>query len=230
MVRRFFAAFAVLSVMTLPSCLSNDDPSEFTFERNQEGECIPGFQVSCGCPGDGPNGVQVCTENRVFGECDCSSSSGGTGGGTGGTTGGSCTLFPDCGGCIDCFESCVCFTGGADIEGCGQQCISGGSGGTGGGVCIPEECEPSGFGLGTPCCADGQCGLDLFLGCIPRDAPGDPDPNCPLPQNFPMLPGIDQGCCTPEGVCGILTPPEIGLGCVDPRPFEQFLGPPVPCF
>ena len=212
---------ATVVVGVLTSCLSDQDPGEFEFTRNGDDvACAPGRVVSCACPGDA-DGVQECQDDGTFGACQCP----GGGGQGGSSSGGSCTLFPDCDGCEDCFASCVCQSSG-DVAGCQDKC-SGGSGGAGGaggagggpGMCVADQCPMPGFPVGSPCCTPGDaCGLTIdFLGpqCIERDQPGDPDPDCPDIQlmGFPL-----SGCCQPGGTCGVLDT-FLGLGCVDPSAF-----------
>jgi hypothetical protein len=79
-------------------------------------DCTPGRQTSCACPG-GKAGVQLCSDDGSFAECDCSGGDGGgptstttTGGGGsgasgGGGSGGTCA-GDICGGeCVDTMTS-----------------------------------------------------------------------------------------------------------------------------
>lgn len=172
------------------------------------GECVPGAQVPCACSGGG-QGAQVCNPlGTGFGACDCSGV-------------GSCTVFPDCSGCSACYETCICHSSG-DVTGCARRCANpadgGGSGGSGGGgnTCVPADCPPAPIAqIGTPCCSpNDKCGLEVSFigaGCIERDQPGTPDPDCPS-QSFS---GFNlAGCCRPDGKCGVRDT-FIGLGCVD---------------
>ncbi len=227
MFRRLLALASLLGASALmAACLSDADPGEFEF-KPEEGACIPGFQVNCGCPA-GLVGIQACTSEERFGPCECPDPITGNPGtpGTPPNTG-PCTLFPDCGGCESCFETCVCQTGGEDIDGCRELCLQAGP--TPGGSCDVGQCPPA--AVGESCCTDdGECGVNFaslapeFNGCVPRDGPGSADPSCPELAN--VLPITLPGCCTPRGVCGILEPGFIGLGCVD---IEQFLGPQQSC-
>ncbi len=215
------------------ACLSGEDPGSFEFGGTSgDVACAPGRVIACKCPASA-DGVQYCQDDGTFGACQCESSpgSGGSGGsagspGSGGSnSGGICTLFPNCDGCSDCFETCVCQTSG-DVPSCQSQCgVGGGGAGGGGGQCVPDQCPPAQVGnFATPCCAGNACGLSVSLlgpECIERDQPGSPDPDCPDQQlmGFPL-----QGCCKPNRQCGVLDS-FLGLGCVDPA---QFGAPPGP--
>lgn len=83
------------------------------------------------------------------------------------------------------------------------------------------------------CTSEGQCGHMaslLTLECLPRDAPGFPDPMCPAGTGPIALPS----CCTFEGWCGVQVD-QLGLGCVRR---SHFAGSPIlitdptdlPCF
>ena len=66
-----------------------------------------------------------------------------------------------------------------------------------------------------PCCTpDNKCGLDLaslgFGGCVEKDAPGNPDANCP-PVDITGFITLD-GCCRADGTCGSIDT-FLGLGC-----------------
>lgn len=99
-----------------------------------------------------------------------------------------------------------------------------------------------------PCCAaDNACGTDTsFLAlegggfaetCQPRNQPGAADPDCPATDPIPVPVGATtaaldpfQGCCRPNGTCGVLVNRatfggglislgDFALGCVDAAPF-----------
>ena len=161
--KSFFAALgAAGTLFVLTSCLSDEDPGPFNVEAGEGVACVKGQTQACACP-PGPDGVQTC-EGPGYGPCTCpSGGSGGTsGGGSGGTTsGGSCTLFPDCDGCVECFEGCLCQSSG-DVNGCRDICGLGGGGGSGGSG-GSGGAGGSGGGGGDPCeqCAAAQCPAEL---------------------------------------------------------------------
>ena len=93
------------------------------------------------------------------------------------------------------------------------------------GFCPPFSGEALPFpDLVQPCCtSEGQCGHTsslLTLECLPRDAPGFPDPMCPASTGPIALPS----CCTFEGWCGVQVN-QLGLGCVRR---SQFAASPIP--
>jgi hypothetical protein len=111
---------------------------------------------------------------------------------------------------------------------------SGGSAGTGGVAsitCGANTCEPvsiSGFAV-PGCCAPGdKCGIDSsgFMdggpSCTELNQPGNADQSCtdalrPEGGTGDGGPGGFQvnGCCRPDGKCGILFDQPIPLGCID---------------
>jgi hypothetical protein len=40
------------------------------FRIGGDGECVPGRQIACDCPGGG-QAIQVCQVSRTYGRCDC---------------------------------------------------------------------------------------------------------------------------------------------------------------
>jgi hypothetical protein len=145
------------------------------------GDCEPGRQTSCACPGGEQSGVQTCSDDGAWSDCDCSGA-GGTGGttsttssssttssttgsgGTGGTGGGS-------GGCAAPNELCGsdCVDTETDEDHCGEcdnACPAAAT-------CTNGECDCPGDQI--PCgteCIDGQsddencggCGHDCLTG------------------------------------------------------------------
>ena len=134
-------------------------------------------------------------------------------------------------------EACVC----KDNTTGGRRCNAAG---TGFGSCdaCPEEGSSCGarscgpvrialIGMSLPACCPprtpDECGIDvgfvarnhgLTLGCLERDAPGQPDETCPSAEVPVPEHGLltFAGCRTPEGRCGydVDVPDEINLGCV----------------
>lgn len=108
--------------------------------------------------------------------------------------------------------------GGAGSGGSGGTAGAAGTGGTGGApMCVVDECEAAPGGLPIPievCCTDEEeCGLSVSLlgdECLPRDAPGVPDSDCPSQSMGPIT---FPGCCNADGVCGVQDS-FIGLGCI----------------
>jgi hypothetical protein len=177
--------------------------------------CAPGELRGCRCDSGG-RGIQECVGNGSrFGECvNC---------------GASCTVFPNCGGCLDCFETCVCQSRG-DVEGCQETCVGQVSAGqVGGGSCTVETCPEPNLPVAQKCCTDqNQCGLSVELiggGCIAGGQPGAQDSECP-PVDLAAfgLPLTLNGCCRPNGMCGVLDT-FIGFGCADPAAFGQAFEP-----
>lgn len=98
------AVFLVLG-LALVGCSDDSGASDAA-----AGQCLPGEQVACACPGGGLTGAQVCADDgKSFGACTGCSSAGGSGGGG----------WPDGGG-----------SGGSG----GAGATGGASGGTGGGA------------------------------------------------------------------------------------------------
>jgi hypothetical protein len=105
----------------------------------------------------------------------------------------------------------------------------------------PEYCEPLMQSLSFPACctADGECGTNLgglaanTMVCYARDQPGEPHPDCPdevlaifasEPENSPLT---FEGCCKPEGVCGVSGPAPLALGCLERSLAGPLLGSPL---
>jgi hypothetical protein len=204
--RRVLAMFGLLLFGLPISCLGDDsEVEELTILP-----CAPGDQQGCRCP-DGARGVSECAGNGSgYGECT--------------KCGHSCTLYPNCGGCLDCWETCVC-QGGGNVAGCQETCLGTlGEGSSGGGSCTVDTCpDPSGVAatLVTKCCTDTNvCGLSISAlgsGCVEGNQPGNPDPSC-QPYTLPIGGIVLEGCCRPSGVCGVLDN-LAGFGCTDPAAF-----------
>ena len=118
-----------------------------------------------------------------------------------------------------------------------------GTGGSGGApttiTCGTETCQGASGGLPLqPCCAGAaqdKCGVNIpvgGLGCQEREQAGNPDQSCTdafeaaidggIPDGGFDAGGFDaggfqvEGCCRPEGVCGIVIDfGGLNLGCVD---------------
>lgn len=202
---------AALALGATPACGDEDGAYEITGTS-----CVPGYQTACACPG-GEQGAQICADDGArYLECVCPP-----------PDPGSCTLFPDCGGCSDCFETCICHSSG-DVDGCKATCAlgggagGGGGGGSGGGPanCVVDQCPaPTNPTLGQfaqKCCtAQNECGLAVSLlgpDCIAGGQEGDPDPDCPSQSLVGTL--TLAGCCRPDGKCGV-NDTLLGLGCID---------------
>jgi hypothetical protein len=110
--------------------------------------------------------------------------------------------------------------GGAGSLGTGSAGNAGGGAGSSAATGC-NDCQPQsimGFLNLNACCAkddQGQdvCGLDSTAvggpGCLPRDAPGNPDMSCPSSNMFGFT---IPGCCHPDGTCGSSLN-QAGLGC-----------------
>jgi len=200
----------VLWVLIVPSAFScaPEDDVPLPFDNRSAGlVCVPGEQRACACPGRA-TGVQVCDgDGQRLLPCDC-----------GDASSGDCTLFPNCRGCVRCFETCICH-GQGDVEGCSRTCgLS--DGGTDAGVdsggvacSLGGQCPPAPRSTTSCCTEEGRCGLVLpNLGpqCVELNQPGTVDSECP-PLEGPSfnLPG----CCRPEGHCGVLES-VLPLGCI----------------
>jgi hypothetical protein len=215
--RELLLALAAALVTAAIACAEIDDPRPFTVESGGR-DCVPGSQHQCACP-NGLAGIQVCLQDgKSFAACTCGS------GGQGGSSSGSCTLFPDCVGCADCFETCICQSSG-DVLGCKAQCVDAGGAAGSSGECFPQNCDPPPFNAGQGCCTSkGTCGYEVNIigpGCQERDQPGSEDVSCPDVM-FGQL--NLQGCCRPDEKCGLLDT-FVGLGCVDPLLLNQPAGP-----
>ncbi len=68
-----------------------------------------------------------------------------------------CTAAPDCGGCQQCFDSCVCTTG--DVQGCVAACNTSGSGGSGTGGSGTGGSGVGGSGVGGSAGVGGDPGV-----------------------------------------------------------------------
>jgi hypothetical protein len=205
--RRVLAGL-IMALFYLQACASDtEDVSELTVLP-----CSPGERRACICEAGG-RGVQTCAINGSgFGACsECSTN---------------CSRFPDCGGCVECLETCLCQSDG-DQSGCASRCAdqpsgSGGSGGSGSESCDVAACPDAGFAqIAEKCCtANNACGFSVQMlggGCIEGGQEGNPDSSCPAFQ----VPGIGislSGCCRPTGICGV-NDTFVGFGCVDPADF-----------
>ena len=84
-------------------------------------------------------------------------------------------------------------------------------------VCGGEQCRELNWMMTRTtdiplCCTeDHKCGVQL-IGCMPMDAPGVPDEDCPDSSMSGMLP-VD-GCCNPANQCGVVLN-LLNLGCVE---------------
>ena len=156
----------LLSGFTLSACTSGAGGST----------CVAGQQVDCGCPGDQPDGVQVCNaDGNSYAPCQCS----GTGATTGGGGSATSSSSTGSGGMAGAGGAGGMSTGGGGTStgGGGTSTGGGGTGGSGGGggaaVCVPgsqvlcysgppntqgvgpchagtQQCEPGGVAYG-PC-------------------------------------------------------------------------------
>jgi hypothetical protein len=105
------------AVLSTPAACADD--SEEYFEYN-ELACDPGTELPCACPGAG-RGVAVCkSDGSGYNQCErCTGPE-------------SCTLFPNCNGCVECFEHCMCQTSEANPAACESRCGGTGEGGSSG--------------------------------------------------------------------------------------------------
>jgi hypothetical protein len=107
-------------------------------------------------------------------------------------------------------------------------------------ACCPEGMENT---CGVDTALIGQLGVMFEQTCQPRDQPGTLDPECPATESVMVDGGFTiqfPGCCRPNGQCGYMADEialipglaaftvELGLGCVDSRPFLEG-GAPEPC-
>ncbi len=203
---RRFLSFSVVSITLVLSCAPEDDiPLPFD-NTSSSLACVPGEQRQCACPGNA-TGVQVCDgDGQRLLPCDC-----------GDAPNGSCTLFPDCRGCVRCFETCICH-GQGDVAGCSRTCgLTDGGADTGadsGLVCPTSGQCPVAPRSTTNCCTEsGRCGLvlpNIGQQCVELNQPGTLDSECPDFEG----PGFRfPGCCRPEGHCGVLES-VLPLGCI----------------
>jgi hypothetical protein len=107
------------SALVSPACADDDEP----FLEYSELACKPGTERPCVCAGDQGRGVQVCLANGSgYGACErCTGPN-------------SCTVFPNCDGCVTCIDHCMCQTSEASEAACESRCSNGagGDGGSGG--------------------------------------------------------------------------------------------------
>lgn len=82
-----------------------------------------------------------------------------------------------------------------------------------------------------PCCDDdngGVCGAALDDGCEAVDQEGEIDDECPAAVS--SIGTTLEGCCRPEGQCGVLS--QVGFGCVERTDLNETAGGPlssIPC-
>jgi hypothetical protein len=100
--RRVLAGLTVAAFFLQACASETEDVSELTVLP-----CSPREQRACICE-EGGRGVQTCDINGAgFGACSgCRTN---------------CTRFPDCGGCVECLETCLCQSDG-DQGGCEARC------------------------------------------------------------------------------------------------------------
>lgn len=80
-----------------------------------------GDASSAGSPGDAGH-VDTGMEEAGLGGSDAEADAGAGGsGGSAGSVSATCTLFPDCGGCVDCLETCLCQSGASQAD-CQATC------------------------------------------------------------------------------------------------------------
>jgi hypothetical protein len=189
------------------ACAPEDD-APLPFDNGRASlVCVPGEQRECACPGSA-TGVQVCDgDGQRLLPCDC-----------GDAPSGSCTLFPDCRGCVRCFETCICH-GQGDVQGCSRTCgltDAGVDSGADSGVLactLSGPCAPPPRSTAGCCTAEGRCGLILpnpSPQCVELNQPGSLDSECPSLE----APGFNlPGCCRPDGRCGVFES-VLPLGCI----------------
>ena len=105
-VRACLAALALITLGVACATSSKGDDIEYVTLA-----CEPGSVRECKCADDKGRGFQICTsDGTTFGECEeC------TGAGT-------CTTYPNCKGCFDCFETCRCQSGARFEAQCRTTC------------------------------------------------------------------------------------------------------------
>lgn len=87
------------------------------------------------------------------------------------------------------------------------------------GACPPLTANQAAFWGASCCTSDNKCGVSILnADCIPFESPGVPDPTCPPVVITLLLTVTLEGCCRPDGQCGVMEPASLGLnlnlGCV----------------
>jgi hypothetical protein len=110
-------------------------------------------------------------------------------------------------------------TGGADSEGADSEGVDAGDA-THITLCGKARCKDisvvipgSGTVTGYACCpvaGESLCGVVEVTQCVQLNFPGHADPSCHSP--FSGTGFDDNGCCRPDGTCGVLDT-QFGLGC-----------------
>lgn len=95
---------AIAVLLAVLGCAVKDEPGRF-----HGIDCMPGTTEACACE-DGTTSTQVClADGKGISACLCDR--------------GECSLFPECDGCRECYETCICQTSG-DANGCAQACAN----------------------------------------------------------------------------------------------------------
>jgi hypothetical protein len=130
------------------------------------------------------------------------------------------------------FFTLACGCNGDEPEAGSAQLASNGAGVHCGNTTCTESLEIPQYGASYPACcdldSDMMCGAMLDDGCEALHQKGEPSPSCP--GTISAVGTELQGCCRPDGRCGVLS--QIGFGCVERSDLNPSVGGPLasmPC-